>query len=101
VLLLLSAAGEPTGRFFEELHLPLQKRLSRNDDLTIAMLVVRVRPHCYFKISKSLDLKSQIEISDLGIKLLSFLFANLLNHHCEIARHRRQYRDETLRLAVD
>jgi len=46
VLLFFSAAGEPTGRFVEELHLPLEKRPSRNDDLTIALLVVRVRPYC-------------------------------------------------------
>ncbi len=51
--LLFSAAGEPTGRFLEELHLPLEKRPSRNDDLTIVMLVVRVRPYCSFNESQS------------------------------------------------
>lgn len=47
----------------EELHLPLEKRPSRNDDLTIAMLVVRVRPYCSSKnlrSPKAWDLKSQI-----------------------------------------
>jgi len=58
VLLLLFAAGEPTGRFLEELHQPPGSVRARYDDLTIAMLVVRVRPYCYFKVQT--DLKSGI-----------------------------------------
>jgi hypothetical protein len=62
VLLLFSAAGEPTGRLLKELHPPLGKRPSRNDDLTIALLVVRVRPYCYFKVPIELisNLRSEI-----------------------------------------
>jgi hypothetical protein len=68
VLLLLSAAGEPTGRFSKVVASTSEKRPSRNDDLTIAMLVVRVWPYCFFKSQVS-DLKSQTKSK----KLLSIL----------------------------
>jgi hypothetical protein len=44
LLFLFVAAGEPTGRIPKMLHPPSKRRPSRNDDLTLATLVVRVRP---------------------------------------------------------
>lgn len=58
----------PRDVFFKELHPPLGKRPSRNDDLTIALLVVRVRPYCYFKVP--IELISNLRSENLSVRHL-------------------------------
>ncbi len=91
----------PRDVFVEELHLPLKKRPSRNDDLTIVMLVVRVRPYCSSKNLRFFKFPISHLRSQIVMKSLSLLFTNLLDHNSEIARHRRQDGDQSLSLAID